>query len=666
MRLAPSRDGAGPRGTELNRRQYRGRQRLRAAVLVAVASMAIASCGGGGSGGGSGSGAAPSVKANQYGTELSGALPAVGMPSRGGTITVAQFAGQTPTDIFPMIDDTTCGTATVNFVSNQYIPLYAGPDGAEPKIDERLSAAELPQYSNDDKTVTITLKPGLKWSDGKPVNAQDVIFYLTLLRAAVTESTANWCQYSPGRIPDNITSWTTKGQDTVVLQLSHSVNPNWFTANQLQDTDGGIYPLPSQDWDVDSSSGEKLTDWATNPADALKIYDYLHSQGATVATFASNPLWKVVDGPFRLEHFSTTNSSYELVRNPAYSLKPKAYTSVIDVQTYASSPSETTALEAGSLDIGTLDPSAQLRSVARLRRRGYSVFGGPEWGWFGGIINFKDATDDFDKVVAQPYIRGVFAELVDQPALLKSVYHGWAVAAYGPVPTAPYSPYVSSAVAKAAWPYDPGRAVASLKAHGWRVRPGGETTCAEPGTKPDECGAGIPTGTPIKFVWAHLPESVASTGVLESEAFASEARRAAGIDVTLVAKPFNFLIANYNNQNPAAAKYVDDWGVNNYGGVEVDYYPTQDGVLDPGSSLNLGSYDDPTADKLMAASVTSPSTKAIASEVSYLSESYPVFYMPDQDWITVVNDRIGGAHNAFLTMTQQDYEFQFLYVNRRK
>ncbi len=635
-------------------------------MLAVAVSLALASCGGGVGGGSGGSGGTPSAKANSDGTVLDGNLPAAGTPSDGGTITVGQLAGQTPTDIFPIVDDSDCGTQTINFVANQYIPLYAGPDGAQPKIDEGLSAAELPRYSNDDRTVTITLKPGLRWSDGAPVDAQDVVFYLDLLKAALSQSAANWCQYTPGRFPDNVVSWTATGQDTVVLKLTRSVNPNWFTDNQLQDTDGGIYPLPAQAWDVDSSTGAKVTDWATNPADALRIYDYLHDQGETAPTFASSSLWKVIDGPFRLKDFSTANSSYRLVPNPAYSLKPKPYAATIVVQTYTGGASMLNALEAGSLDIGTLDPSAQLGPILRLRRHGYSVFGGPAWGWFGGIINFRDATDDFDKVVAQPYIRGVFAELVNQQTILNRVYHGWAVAAYGPVPTAPYSPYVSSVVSRAAWPYDPAKAVSTLKAHGWSVRPGGQTTCSRPGTRADQCGASIPKGTPIRFVWANLPESVASTGVLESEVFASEARRAAGIDVSLVSKTFNFLIANYNDENPAAAGYVDDWGVNNYGGVEVDYYPTQEGILDPGASLNLGSYDDPTADKLMTASVTSPSSKAITREISYLSRSYPVFYMPDQDWITAVRNRIGGARSAFLAMTQQQYDFQFLYRSAQK
>ncbi len=77
-------------------------------------------------------------------------------------------------------------------------------------------------------------------------------------------------------------------------------------------------------------------------------------------------------------------------------------------------------MESGSVEIGSIDPGTQLGAIPTLKRDGFSVFGGPEWGWFGGFFNFKDTTDHFDKVVAQPYIRGVFAELTDQSAIVKA------------------------------------------------------------------------------------------------------------------------------------------------------------------------------------------------------------------------------------------------------
>jgi len=219
-------------------------------------------------------------------------------------------------------------------------------------------------------------------------------------------------------------------------------------------------------------------------------------------------------------------------------------------------------------------------------------------------------------------------------------------------------------VTKPVWPFSPKKAVATLKAHGWHVVPGGQTTCAKPGSGASECGAGIPKGTPIKFVWANQPESAASTGVLESYAFGSEAKKAAGIDVVFQTKSFDFLTSNYNNQNPASKKYVNDWGVNNYGGINTDYYPTEDGVMNTTGALNMGAYADPKANKLMAQSISSPSTKAIQAEVGYFAKQQPVLYMPVQDWITAVSNKVGGTTNGFLQMTQQQLNATLLWVNK--
>ena len=47
--------------------------------------------------------------------------------------------------------------------------------------------------------------------------------------------------------------------------------------------------------------------------------------------------------------------------------------------------------------------------------------------------------------------------------------------------------------------------------------------------------------------------------------------------------------------------------------------------------------------------------------MSYLSRTYPVLYMPDQDWIVAVSRSVGGPADAFRAMTQQQYAFQLLY-----
>jgi len=640
-------------------------RRLAIGAAFGALVTALAACG---SSGGSNSGSNSSSNSNQtvssLGTVLYGTLPPAGTPVSGGVITQGQLTGQTPTYIFPLVSGSNVTTGTLSFNTQMYMPLFAGPLGARPQVSYGLSAASAaPTFSNGDKTVTIKLKPGLKWSDGKPIVANDVVFWFDLVKAAVKESPANWAQYTPGLLPDNVTSVTTQGTDTVVFQLNKAWNPGFFLNNNLQDTNGGAYPLPSTDWNVASSGGSHITDWATNPADAKKIYDYLNKAGGSVATFASNPLWQVVSGPFKLKSFSATNSSYVLVPNPNYGGTPKSQANEVDVNTYTGFTAELNAIMSGALDIGVgIDPS-QLPQAASLKQQGIDIFGGPGWGWFGAQYNFKDTTNHFDKIIAQPYARQALSYLTDQPGIIKGVYKDAAVPAYGPVPSAPTSPYAPSNATTAPYPYNPSKAVSLLKSHGWKVVPGGQTTCQTAGNGGNTCGPGIPAGTPFTFVWANQPESVESTGPLESEVVASEAKQAAGINIQLQTKTFNFLTSNYNNANPAAAKYTNDWGVNNYGGIFTDYYPTAAGIWNPGGGLNIGGVNDPMGNALIDASEHSADVNAAKTEAAYWTQNPPVLFMPTRDYLLAVNSKkVGSQPDGWTVMTQQQFFPQYWYT----
>lgn len=590
----------------------------------------------------------------EYGTVVAGNLPPVGTPKSGGTLTIGQLAGQTPLAVFPITNSSDSSTPSQTLVTNMYVPLFYGPDGAKPQVDYSLSLASGPPVeSNGGKTYTIHLKSGVKWSDGQPVDANGVVFMYDLLKAAIKASPSNWGQYSPGLIPDNVKSLTAPNATTVVIQFTKPYNPGFVLYNQLQDTNWGLYSFPENDWNIDATGGPHITDWATNPTDALNIYKYLEAQGTSLSTFASNPLWQVVDGPFKLTSFNTTNSSYTLAPNTSYSLPIKPKVSQIDVNTYTSLTAQLDAEKTGAVDIAGLDAGTQLGQIPSLESEGSHVFGTPGFGWYGGIINFEDTTNHWNKIIVQPYVKKALAELIDQPAIIQGVYHGWAVPASGPIPSAPDSPYAPVGSGKPVYPYNGKAAAALLKANGWHVVPGGQTTCAKGGAGAGHCGAGIPTGTKFAFVWANVPEQIASTGVLESEAFASSAEQYAGVKVTLVSKSFNTLVTDYNDQNPAAKKYTNDWAVNNFGGIQFDYYPTQYGLLTPGAGFNLGNYSDKTGDSLMLKSVFSTNPDAVKTEDKYLAANYPVFFMPDEDQIYVVNKNVGGQPGAFLELGTQ-------------
>ena len=271
----------------------RVRHALALCLAVLGSGVALAACGS------SNNNTGENKASASLGTVIYGSIPPEGTPVSGGAVTQGQLTGQTPTYIFPIIPGANVTTGTVSLVSNLWMPLYAGPTGAEPKVDYALSAASgPPQPSEGGTKFTIPLKPDLKWSNGQPIDANDLIFEIDLLKAAIKVSPANWGQFTPGLFPENVTSVSADGKYDVVLKFNKPYNPSFVLNNQLADTNN-VFPLPSTEWNIDSAGGAHLD--YTNPENAKKIYEYLNKQGASVATFASNPLWQVGRRPVQAE-----------------------------------------------------------------------------------------------------------------------------------------------------------------------------------------------------------------------------------------------------------------------------------------------------------------------------------------------------------------------------
>jgi len=626
-----------------------------AGTLIIIGALVLSACGG--SSGGETSHAASGSLSSPG---LYGKLPPQGTATHGGTITYGQLNGQTPNYIFPIVPSGNAGVYTFQWQQAMYLPLYNNfPYGGSPGVNYNLSLANKPVFSNGDKTVTVTLKQGYKWSDGQPVDAQDLLFDIALIKAATAESAANWSSYTPGYFPDSLASVSATGPDTVVMQLKRAFNPGFFLNNQLA---LNLTPLPSRSWNVTSAGGPHV-DWKV-PANAKKIYDYLGKAGGQVGTFGSNPLWKIADGPFVLTSFSPVTSSWTLKANPSFAGSPKPYIDSVQGVTYTGITPQLNAMRTGELDVGSIDFS-QLASVSGLKTQGYNVFGYPDFGWAGVIWNFKNTTGHFDKIISQLYVRQVMAMLVNEPAIIAGIYHGAAGLAYGPIPSVPKTPYAPANAVNPPYPYNPTKAVSILKAHGWHVVPGGTTTCADAGSGANQCGAGIPTGTPLSMTW--YTETAASGPYipLTDEAVTSEAKQAAGINVQLNQKTFNYIASNLNVADPSVAKYNNTWGVENFGGYTDNGYPTQNAIFNTGGSYNSGGYEDPKMDAVIERSVYGTDPNAVTREASYEAVALPALFLPNYDLIYAISNRVGGDPKSYLALTQFGFWPQFWWVNKK-
>ena len=514
-----------------------------------------------------------------------GEIPAAGTPSgTAGSITYALAPGAVPNWILPI------PTAAFNSVYNIFIfewqmwrPLYYSPQGTTPTVDQALSLANPPVWSNDDKTMSITLKDW-KWSNGQTITSKDLLFTFDVAKAAVKLSPANWAAYVPGYFPDTITSMSTPNASTLVVNMSKPVNPTWME----EDIIGPLPLMPAAEWAKDSANGPTLD--YTNPANAAKIFNFLSAASKSVNTYATNPLWQTVYGPYKLTSFNATTGAFTMVPNTAYSGPHATPMSNFVGVPFTSDAAQFNAIKSGSVDVAVVPPE-DAPQIPTLKGIGYNYYGMPDFGDYFVAYNFMDKTGDFNNIAAQLYFRQAMQHLEDQQGQIKAYLNGAGDPGYRPIPAYPQSPFLPSNAATNPYPFSVSTAMSVLKANGWNVVANGTDTCANAGTGSGDCGAGIPAGTKLAF---NLIYNTTSPHPQEVEDLASNAK-AAGIQITLSGSNFNYMITNYNDA--ASPANASKWATEDFGGESYSTYPTAFGFLNTGGSGQIGNYSNPTADR---------------------------------------------------------------------
>ena len=159
--------------------------------------------------------------------------------------------------------------------------------------------------------------------------------------------------------------------------------------------------------------------------------------------------------------------------------------------------------------------------------------------------NFNSTGDSGNAgaIFSQLYFRQAMQLLVDQPAEITKLDHGYGVATYGPVPVIPTNPFASSLEKTNPYPYNVTKAKKLLSSHGWKVMPNGTTTCTHPGKASNECGA-VRHHVPGRQAGLHVPVRHRSTITSETMNAEKSSWAQAGINVTLTSASFNTVIGN--------------------------------------------------------------------------------------------------------------------------
>jgi peptide/nickel transport system substrate-binding protein len=129
--------------------------------------------------------------------------------------------------------------------------------------------------------------------------------------------------------------------------------------------------LPQHAWDKTSVSGP-VGNCDETTAGARAVQEFLQRPGSDMSTFATNPLWKVVDGPWTLSQFQS-NGYYTYVPNKHYSGPDKPKLSKVVLQPFTTDTAELNTLRSGgSLDVGNI-PLNDIKQVGILKADGYST-----------------------------------------------------------------------------------------------------------------------------------------------------------------------------------------------------------------------------------------------------------------------------------------------------
>jgi peptide/nickel transport system substrate-binding protein len=192
-------------------------------------------------------------------------------------------------------------------------------------VNPSLSLGKTPTYSNGNTTVTVNLK-NYKWANGESVTAQDVLFFMNIYHA----QKANFCGYVPKALPRQRDQRHRHGHDGDV-HLQPGVQPHWILYNELSQITPhagmrGTSPAPAL---LRARAGAPPRRTAPTTPACTKVYTFLANAAGfnpsnpsaannSLSTYATNPLWQVVDGPWKLKP-STLTARLHFVPNPSYS-----------------------------------------------------------------------------------------------------------------------------------------------------------------------------------------------------------------------------------------------------------------------------------------------------------------------------------------------------------
>lgn len=445
------------------------------------------------------------------------------------------------------------------------------------------SIAQRITYNAAGTVYHIFLNKKWHWSDGQPVTAKDLMFTWNVIKAASASNAPKPWPYvgvGTGDIPNGVHSVVENNPYEVTFTLDKPANQQWFIYNGLVQ----FFPLPAQTMDVDGSN------WT-------KEIQYL-------GTLGGNPkaMEQVVDGPFILKK-AVQNQEWVLAPNPRYDGKRASVKKLIfDFE--GSNASEYAALRTGQINVGYLDLS-QYGARGALLAQGDKIVPSYLLSDYWTDLNMRPGSPT-RAIFDQLPVRQALEMGIDQPAIDKDIYHGYAPPTYGPIPSTPRTKFFDPALAKATYPYNPKAGKALLEKNGWKDVNGVMTKGSEQ----------------LKFTMLYTTgdESTTETVQLMKADWAQE-----GIDVTLKGVSFPQMISmEFNTADPTAWEMAtgSGWAYDGPG-----WYPSGDGLFNT-NAPNGDGYSSAEENALINATHTPEASMAKTMKIFYQYEAYTAKQLP--------------------------------------
>jgi peptide/nickel transport system substrate-binding protein len=577
----------------------------------------------------------------------SGNSAAGGTPVKGGTAVFAEPPSSPPSYIFPYMSSSVI--SDVNLFDFQYLmyrPLYWFGNGGQPTVNYSLSLAYAPKFNGT--KVTITLRR-YKWSNGTPVTAQDVMFWLNMETAVP----ADYGAYTS--FPADVKDITVVSPTKLTMIMDKAYSPSWFLDNELSQ----VTPMPAA-WDRTASGPSHCS---TMASDCAAVYNYLNDQAKNVSAYVGSPLWSIVDGPWKLSAFDA-DGHVAFVPNKSYSgpVKPKLaafeevpFTTDSAEYNVLQSPSSGTKIDVGYLPQEDAPAKPINATVGSNPLSGYSLTPWPLWGINYFVVNYQSTTGAAP-IFKQLYFREALEDEMNQEAVISGPLRGYGTTTVGPVGTNPVTQWLSpQGKSGDPFPYNPGQAKSLLTSHGWNVVPNRVSTCADPSL----CGPGIKKGQKLSF---SMPYATGYSWIASEMIQLQSNAATVGIKLNLEPKPFAQVTALAAG-NCAVAKLPCNWDMANWGGgwsFSPDYQPTGEQLFLSGVVANSGGYKNPSNDSMINQTLTSSNLQDLYNWQDYLSTQLPVIWQPNADYqLTEVADNLQGVapQSPTLSINPEDWYF---------